>query len=111
MLIGSQNTEKPYAMPMHKWMAKAAGGTNQRLKRGPAMVRSLAKKPDAVPPDADTDSGTAVMFVSQASIETICRDNDEPTLAQIHAENDYKRESKAMIAAAQHIPSSTREKF
>src|SRR5262245_55949838 len=28
---GSQNTEKPYAMPMHKWMASAAGGTSQRL--------------------------------------------------------------------------------
>src|SRR5450432_3906314 len=42
---GSQNTEKPYAMPMHKWMASAAGGTSQRLKPAPAMVRSLASRP------------------------------------------------------------------
>src|SRR4051812_49435793 len=31
LLNGSQNTEKPYAMPMHRWMARAAGGTSQRL--------------------------------------------------------------------------------
>ena len=36
---GSQNTEKPYAMPMHRWMASAAGGTIQRLKPGRATVR------------------------------------------------------------------------
>ena len=29
---GSQNTEKPYAIPMQRWIAKAAGGTSQRLK-------------------------------------------------------------------------------
>jgi hypothetical protein len=40
---GSQNTEKPYAMPMHKWIANAAGGTSQRLKPGLAMMRSLDK--------------------------------------------------------------------
>ena len=28
-------------MPMHKWMANAAGGTSQRLKPGFAMMRSL----------------------------------------------------------------------
>ena len=38
---GNQNTEKPYAMPMHRWMASAAGGTSQRLKPGLAMMRSL----------------------------------------------------------------------
>src|SRR5215468_5250775 len=27
---GSQKTEKPYAMPMHRWMQSAAGGTSQR---------------------------------------------------------------------------------
>src|ERR1700761_4632880 len=27
---GSQNTLKPYAMPMHRWMQSAAGGTEQR---------------------------------------------------------------------------------
>src|SRR5579859_1397197 len=32
LLIGNQNTEKPYAIPIHRWMAKAAGGTNHRLK-------------------------------------------------------------------------------
>src|ERR1043165_1369271 len=31
-------------MPMHRWMASAAGGTSQRLKPGPAMVRSLASQ-------------------------------------------------------------------
>ncbi len=45
---GSQNTEKPYAMPIHRWMARAAGGTSQRLKPGPAMVRSRARKPGPV---------------------------------------------------------------
>jgi len=29
---------------MHKWMASAAGGTNQRLNPGPAIVRSLSQK-------------------------------------------------------------------
>src|SRR5579862_517950 len=28
---GSQNTLKPYAIPMHRWIARAAGGTSQRL--------------------------------------------------------------------------------
>lgn len=42
---GSQNTEKPYAMPMHRWIASAAGGTSQRLKPGPAIVCSLSRKP------------------------------------------------------------------
>src|SRR5215831_15249136 len=32
LLSGNQNTLKPYAMPIDKWMASAAGGTNQRLK-------------------------------------------------------------------------------
>ena len=43
---GNQNTEKPYAMPMHRWMASAAGGTSQRLNPGPAMMRSLSRIPD-----------------------------------------------------------------
>ncbi|MNX79846.1 hypothetical protein D3C86_1114900 [compost metagenome] len=34
---------------MHKWMARAAGGTSQREKPGPAMVRSLSKKPGLAP--------------------------------------------------------------
>src|SRR4051812_33083214 len=32
-------------MPMHKWMASAAGGSSHRLKPGPAMVRSLDSQP------------------------------------------------------------------
>src|SRR5262249_49585495 len=32
-------------MPMHKWMASAAGGTNQRLKPGFAIILSLLKIP------------------------------------------------------------------
>jgi hypothetical protein len=30
---------------MHKWMASAGGGTSQRLKRGPATVRSRESDP------------------------------------------------------------------
>src|SRR6478672_11844348 len=44
---GSQNTEKPYAMPMHRWMHSAAGGTSQRLKPAVAIVRSRSRKPEA----------------------------------------------------------------
>src|SRR5262245_43470398 len=42
---GSQNTLKPYAMPMQRWMASAAGGTSHRLYPDPAMVRSFASSP------------------------------------------------------------------
>src|ERR1700692_1294359 len=42
---GSQKTEKPYAIPMQRWIARADGGISQRLKPGPAIVRSRAKKP------------------------------------------------------------------
>ncbi|GLO50501.1 hypothetical protein PPUN110474_19010 [Pseudomonas putida] len=35
-------------MPMHRWMARAAGGTNQRLKPGRAMMRSFDRKPGAL---------------------------------------------------------------
>src|SRR3954451_19634342 len=38
-------------MPIHRWMASAAGGTSQRLKAGPATVRSLVKKPGNVATD------------------------------------------------------------
>src|SRR3569833_1508649 len=48
---GSQNTEKPYAIPIHRRMARAAGGTRQRLNAGPATVRSMVKKPGAVTTD------------------------------------------------------------
>ena len=42
-LSGSQNTLKPYAIPIDRWMASAAGGTSQRLKPGGAMMRSLER--------------------------------------------------------------------
>jgi hypothetical protein len=32
LVKGNQNTEKPYAMPMHKWIHNAAGGTSHLLK-------------------------------------------------------------------------------
>src|SRR5208282_4402335 len=32
-------------MPIHRWIASAAGGTSQRLNPGPAMIRSRSKKP------------------------------------------------------------------
>ena len=44
-LSGSQKTLKPYAMPMERWMARAAGGTSQRLNPGPATIRSLESSP------------------------------------------------------------------
>src|SRR6516165_2845971 len=37
---GSQNTLKPYAMPMQRWMQSAAGGTSQRLNPGLAIILS-----------------------------------------------------------------------
>src|SRR5437763_9153832 len=40
-LNGSQKTLNPYAMPMDRWMASAAGGTSHRLKPGPAVIRSF----------------------------------------------------------------------
>ncbi len=33
-------------MPIHRWMASAAGGTNQRLKPGLAMMRLLSSQLD-----------------------------------------------------------------
>ena len=43
-LSGSQNTLNPYAIPMDRWMASAAGGTSQRLNSGRAMMRSLERR-------------------------------------------------------------------
>src|SRR6185295_14115763 len=43
-LSGSQNTLNPYAIPMERWMASAAGGTSHRLKPGAAIVRSLSSR-------------------------------------------------------------------
>src|SRR6478672_3406328 len=42
--IGIQNTLKPYAMPMHRWIASAAGGTSQRLNPGLATMRSRSRR-------------------------------------------------------------------
>src|SRR6185312_7209387 len=42
-VIGRLNTLKAYACPMHKWTHSAAGGTIQRLKAGPATVRSRSR--------------------------------------------------------------------
>src|SRR5262245_46905898 len=39
-LSGSQNTLNPYAMPIDRWIASAAGGTSHRLNEGEAIVRS-----------------------------------------------------------------------
>jgi hypothetical protein len=47
---GFQNTLKPYAMPIDKCTAKAAGGTNQRLKLAPAVMFSLDKNLAMLPP-------------------------------------------------------------
>jgi hypothetical protein len=40
-LNGSQKTLKPYAIPIDRCIASAAGGTSHRLKPGVAMIRSL----------------------------------------------------------------------
>src|ERR1700712_3593657 len=37
---GSQNTARPQAMPMQRWMANADDGTSQRLKPGLATMFS-----------------------------------------------------------------------
>jgi hypothetical protein len=42
---GIQKTLKPYAMPIQRWIASAAGGTSQRLNPGCAMIRSRSSKP------------------------------------------------------------------
>src|SRR5262245_6343772 len=61
---GSQKTLTPYAMPIERWIASAAGGTSQRLYPVGAMIRSLAKRPgirEITGPMTDTRSaGTHV---------------------------------------------------
>src|ERR1700722_5652473 len=52
---GSQKTEKPYAMPMHRCIASAHGGTSQRLKPGRATVRARASSPEVVSAFADIE--------------------------------------------------------
>jgi hypothetical protein len=42
---GNQKTLNPYAIPMQRWIASAAGGTSHRLNSGDAMVRSFASHP------------------------------------------------------------------
>src|SRR5690348_7690476 len=42
-VMGRLNTLKAYACPMHRCTQRAAGGTIQRLKPGPATVRSRSR--------------------------------------------------------------------
>src|ERR1700759_4421644 len=64
---GNQNTEKPYAMPIHRWIARAAGGTSQRLNSGPAIVRSLLKNPGEV---TTVDMGSSRNFSTNSKAKT-----------------------------------------
>src|SRR5581483_2699681 len=48
LVRGKVNTEKPYAIPMHRWIASVQGGTSQRLNPGRAIVRSRARNPGPV---------------------------------------------------------------
>src|ERR1700730_12266307 len=52
-------------MPIHRWMASAAGGTSQRLKAGPATVRSLVKNPGEV---ATEDIGGSLRGAPSVSV-------------------------------------------
>src|SRR5665213_527837 len=60
---GSQNTLKPYAMPMQRWMARAAGGTSHRLKPGAAIVRLLSSSPT---PTTSSSSVPATWFIASS---------------------------------------------
>ena len=62
-LSGSQKTLKPYAIPMERWMARAAGGTSHRLNPGFAMMRSLESKP------AITSLLGVIFGASQATVD------------------------------------------
>src|SRR5689334_1783117 len=50
-------------MPMHRWMQSAAGGTNQRLKPGLAMIRSRSRRPAGLPTRSPAPS-TVVMSIA-----------------------------------------------
>src|SRR5215470_3772041 len=58
---GSQNTEKPYAMPMQRCIQSAAGGTSQRLNPAPAMIRSLASNPTPLLPLPVKTAASAIL--------------------------------------------------
>src|SRR5262245_35059093 len=58
---GSQNTEKPYAMPMQRCIQSAAGGTSQRLNPAPAMIRSLASSPTPLLPLPVKTAASAIL--------------------------------------------------
>src|SRR6185436_13491645 len=47
-LIGKLNTDRAYAWPMHIWMARAAGGTSQRLYPGGATVCARSRNENNV---------------------------------------------------------------
>src|ERR1700712_2944545 len=51
-------------MPMHRWIASAAGGTSQRLKPGPAIVRSFDRNPGVSDADGRGSFITVDMEVS-----------------------------------------------
>src|SRR5215468_1916648 len=66
---GSQNTLKPYAMPMQRWMQSAAGGTSQRLKPAVAMMRSRSRNPGADPtPVRSACSSVVISHSSKGSL-------------------------------------------
>src|SRR5690349_5462864 len=67
---GSQNTLKPYAIPIHRWIANAAGGTSHRLNPGPAMVRSLSSNPMPFPPPTSTPAASAISASSKKGIDS-----------------------------------------
>src|SRR3954447_8042136 len=61
-------------MPIHRWMASAAGGTSQRLKAGPATVRSFVKKPGNVATDdMGLPLGDALSNVSAVAPESTAK--------------------------------------
>src|SRR5580658_1526529 len=62
-VIGRLNTLKAYACPMQRCTHRAAGGTIQRLKPGPAMVRLPSKKLITPLPAALCFDCCAVSFV------------------------------------------------
>src|SRR6185312_1280560 len=66
---GSQNTLNPYAMPMHRWIARAAGGTSHRLNPERAMVRSFASSPT---PMTSSPDPTATWFIGTSSFYVLC---------------------------------------
>src|SRR5687768_2832138 len=56
-------------MPMHRWMARAAGGTSQRLKPGLAMMRSRSRRPTPpIPPVYESAAVDMIILPSRRVI-------------------------------------------